>query len=407
MKSLVGWADTAVAPATAPAHSMASSAASPRALGSPSREAPAFAWSRKLLTVAGIDVYVHGTFLLLIAFLAFSDLVAGKGVAAMVRGTLLILAVFTTVVLHELGHALTARRFGVRTKDITLLPIGGIARLEKMPDKPGEQLLVALAGPAVNLVIALLLFGLLRVLGGDVGFQNLRQVGGSFLTQLMWINVTLALFNLLPGYPMDGGRILRALLAMRMAPERATQVAARIGQGFAVILGLVGLLANAFLVVIAAFLWLGAKGEHYVSTVKVALAGLSVRHGMITDFKTVSPTDTLSRAVELTLAGFQQDFPVMDGTRLVGVLTYGDVLTGLAERGASLSVQQAMRGKLETATPSEALDGALTRMQEAECRVSIVVDNEKVVGLLTAGNIAELISLEAAGHQTGALAVAR
>ena len=402
MKNFVGWAGTAAALATAPAHSMAESAAARP--GSPSREAPAFVWSRKLLTVAGIDVYVHGTFLLLIAFVAFSDLVAGRGVAAMVRGTLLILAVFTTVVLHEFGHALTARRFGVRTKDITLLPIGGIARLEKMPDKPGEQLLVALAGPAVNLVIALLLFGLLRLLGGDVGFQNIRHVGGPFLTQLMWINVSLALFNLLPGYPMDGGRILRALLAMRMAPERATQTAARIGQGFAVILGVVGLFANAFLMVIAVFLWLGAKAEHFVSTVKVALAGLSVRQGMITDFKTVSPTDTLSRAVELTLGGFQQDFPVMDGPRLVGVLTYGDVLRGLAERGASLSVQQAMQGKLETANPSEALDGALTRMQQGECRVSIVVENEKVVGLLTAGNIAELLALEAAAHQTGALA---
>jgi Zn-dependent protease len=374
---------------------------------SPRRVAPTFRWSWKLVTIAGIDVYVHGTFLLLIAFVAFGDLVAGQGVTAILRGTLLILAVFTTVVLHEFGHALTARRFGVRTQDITLLPIGGVARLEKMPDKPGEQLLVALAGPAVSLAIALLLFGPARLLGGQVGLDGVHLPDQDFLTQLMWINVFLAVFNLLPGYPMDGGRVLRALLAMRMAPERATQTAARVGQGVAMIFGLVGLFGNPFLIVIAVFVWLGAQVEHSASTMKVALAGLSVRDGMITDFKSVASTDPLSRAVELTLAGYQQDFPVMDGERLAGVLTYGDVLKGLAEQGASLSVRQAMRGEPRTASPSEALGGALTRMHQGACRVLMVVENETVVGLLTTGNVGELLALQAAGRPTGAGAKSR
>jgi Zn-dependent protease/CBS domain-containing protein len=366
----------------------------------PRPRAPAFRWSWRLVTVAGIDVYVHGTFLLLIAFLAFGDLVAGQGIALVVRSTFLILAVFATVVLHEFGHALTARRFGVRTQDITLLPIGGIARLEKLPDKPGQQLLVAFAGPAVNLAIALAIFVLLYLGNGQVGVESFRYANGSFLAQLMWINVSLAVFNLLPGYPMDGGRILRALLAMRMPPERATQTAARVGQGVAMLFGLVGLFVSPLLILIAVFVWLGAQAEHSVSKVRAALAGLSVRHGMITDFKTVAPTEPLSRAVELTLAGFQQDFPVMDsGARLVGVLTYGDVLRGLAERGATASVQQAMRSNAETASPSDALDGALMRIHQNGCRVLMVVDNEKVVGLLTAGNVGELIAIEAAGRQ--------
>ena len=369
--------------------------------GSPSRGAPAFRWSWKLTTVAGIDVYVHGTFLLLIAFLAFSDLMAGQGVVAMVRGTGLILAVFTMVVLHEFGHALMARRFGVRTRDITLLPIGGVARLEKMPDQPGQQLLVALAGPAVNLGIALVLFGLVLLRDVPVGFEGVRHATGPFLTQLMWINVSLAAFNLLPGYPMDGGRILRALLAMRMAPERATQTAARVGQGVAVIFGLVGLFVSPFLMVIAVIVWLGAQAEHTMSTVKVALAGLSVRHGMITDFRTVSPSDPLSRAVDLILAGFQQDFPVMDGARLVGVLTHADVLRGLTQNGTNLPVRQAMRSDFETASPSDPLDGALGRMRQGDCRVLMVVENEKVVGLVTVGNIGELLALDAANHQIG------
>ena len=399
MKDFVGWADRGGVVAVPLSQSPTGPAA--RQSESPPRSTPALRLSWKLLTVAGIDVYVHATFLLLIAFVAMSDLVAGQGVPAMVRGTLLILAVFTTVVLHEFGHALTARRFGVRTRDITLLPIGGVARLEKMPDKPRQQLLVALAGPSVNLCIALMLFGLVRLLDGPAGVESFRHAGGPFLTQLMWINVSLAVFNLLPGYPMDGGRILRALLAMRMAPERATQTAARVGQGVAVIFGLVGLFVSPLLMVIAVFVWLGAKAEHSASKMKVALTGLSVRHGMITDFTTVSPTDPLSRAVNLTLAGFQQDFPVMDGPRAVGVLTHGDVLKGVAERGANATVEQAMQGAIETVSPSMALDGALMRLHQGECRVLIVVENEKVVGLLTVGNIGELLALEAAGRQTG------
>jgi Zn-dependent protease/CBS domain-containing protein len=400
MKAFVGWAGRRGVAAVPPSRSQARSAAQRSESRRP--RAPALRWSWRLVTVAGIDIYVHATFLLLIAFVAFGDLVAGQGVAAMVRGTLLVLAVFTTVVLHELGHALTARRFGLGTRDITLLPIGGVARLEKMPDDPTQQLLVALAGPTVSLSIALVLFGAVRLLDGPVGIESVRHASGPFLTQLMWINVSLAVFNLLPGYPMDGGRILRALLAMRIAPERATQIAARVGQGVAVIFGLVGLFVSPFLMVIAVFVWLGAQAEHSVSTVTVALAGLSVRHGMITDFRTVSAADPLSRAVDLTLAGFQQDFPVMDGARLVGVLTYGDLLKGLAERGKDLPVQQAMRAELETASPSDGLDGALTRMQQGGSRVLTVVENEKVVGLLTVGNIGELLALEAAGRQTGA-----
>jgi CBS domain-containing protein len=196
---------------------------------------------------------------------------------------------------------------------------------------------------------------------------------------------------------MDGGRVLRALLAMRMAPERATQIAARVGQGTAAIFGVVGLFHNPLLIVIAVFIWLGAQAEHSVSTMKVALSGLSVRDGMITDFRRLLPTDPLSRAVDLTLAGFQQDFPVMDGERLLGVLTHGDVLKGLAERGKSSAVQEAMRRDFDTTSPSEPLDAALTRMRQGERRLLMVVDHEKVVGLLTVGNIGELLALEAAG----------
>ena len=394
MTNSPGWAPQAGAALEAAARPAAPRSESPRTRD---RSLP---WSWKLVTLAGVDVYVHGTFLLLFGFIAFSGVVAGQGIASVLRGTALVAAVFTTIVFHELGHALVARRFGIRTRDITLLPFGGVARLERLPDRPIEQLLVAVAGPAVSFAIALLLLGVVLVAGGPVGIESLRGTTGAFLSQLMWINVSLAAFNLLPGFPMDGGRIVRALLAMRMAPERATQIAARLGQGVAVVLGLVGLFASPVLLIIAVFVWLGARAEHAASTVNAALSGLSVRQGMITDFRTVASSDPLSRAVELTLAGFQQDFPVMDGARLEGVLTHADLLAGMAHQ--SISVHQAMQPALATSTPIEGLDGALTRMRQAGSRLSMVVEDGELVGLLTVANIGELLDMKAAGRRAGA-----
>ena len=365
------------------------------------RSVPTPRWSWRLTRVFGIDVYVHQTFFLLVAFVGFGSLLGGQGLTEVLRGLLLLVAVFASVVIHEFGHALMARRFGVRTWDITLLPIGGVARLEKMPERPSEQLSVALAGPAMNVGIAAALFVVVSLLGLGVGAESIDFIGGSFLTQLMWLNLLLAGFNLLPGYPMDGGRVLRALLAMHMAPERATQIAARVGQGVAVAFGIIGLFVSPFLVLIAVFVWLGAQAEYASSAVKVALGGLSVREGMITDFQSLSPHDRLSRAVQLTLAGFQQDFPVLDGDRLIGVLTHAALLKGLTEGGVDVPVLQTMSGEPETISPDDALGGALSRMHQGGIRALVVVEHREIVGLLTVGNIGDLLAFEAAGRHSG------
>src|SRR5437868_855538 len=181
--------------------------------------------------VAGIDLYVHATFLLLLAWIGIQE--SAQGVAAVAASMLYIVALFAIVVLHELGHALTARRYGVVTRDIILLPIGGVARLERMPRDPRQEVLVALAGPAVNVALAALLYAIVRLTGqpptADVyDFDPLLSVR-AFFYQLVFVNLVLALFNLLPAFPMDGGRVLRALLAMRMSSyARATGIAARI-----------------------------------------------------------------------------------------------------------------------------------------------------------------------------------
>jgi Zn-dependent protease len=355
-------------------------------------------WSWRIGRIAGIDLYVHVTFLILVGWVAVSHYLARHSAADAAAGVVFILALFGIVVLHELGHALTARRFGIPTRDITLLPIGGVARLERMPEDPRQELLVALAGPAVNVVLAALLYGVLAPGGvGLVPYQDVVRVGGSFLNQLLWVNVTLAAFNLLPAFPMDGGRVLRALLAMRMDYVRATQIAAVIGQGMAVLFGFWGLTSsNPFLVFIALFVWMGATGEASLVQMRSALAGIPVERAMITDFRVLDPDEPLSKAVAHVLAGFQQDFPVVRQGRVAGVLTRAGLLDALARRGQDARVGEVMLADVEAADPRDMLEGALARLRGRGWPTVPVVRNGQLVGLLTAENLGELLMIEQA-----------
>jgi Zn-dependent protease len=212
----------------------------------------------KLGNIAGIGVYIHWSFWLLPAWILLS---AGGGLAGALASVVFVFAVFGCVVLHELGHALMARRLGIGTRDITLYPIGGVASLERMPRRPAHELAIALAGPAVNVLIAAALFGLLVV--GGIGTQGLLFdfAGGAFLANLLFVNVALVVFNMLPAFPMDGGRVLRAFMAMRLPYLRATEIAVRVGQTVAVVLGLVGLFSGGTLLFVAFFVFVAAQAE--------------------------------------------------------------------------------------------------------------------------------------------------
>lgn len=353
-------------------------------------------WSTKVGTFAGIDVYVHTTFLMLLAWVAFSHWQTERSVSAALGGVAFVLALFGCIVLHEFGHALTARRFGIRTRDITLLPIGGLARLERMPDDPKQELWVALAGPAVNVVIALALFVALQVTGTLAPLHTLGVASGTFLERLMIINVFLVAFNLLPAFPMDGGRVLRALLAIRMDYTRATQLAANIGQGMALVFGLVGLFSNPFLMFIALFVWIGAGQEAAMTQMKSALGGIPLERAMITDFRTLAPGDTLAHAVDLLLSGTQQDFPVVEGRAVVGVLTRRDLLTALARQEQRAPVVQVMRRDFLIADASDMLDITFQRLEGHACHTIPVVRRGDLVGLLTMDNVGEFLSVQAA-----------
>jgi Zn-dependent protease len=352
--------------------------------------------SLHLGSLAGIRIDVHITFLMLLAWIGISHVAKGHGLTETLAGFVLILSIFTLVVLHELGHALMARHFGIATTAITLLPIGGIAQLTRMPERPREELLVALAGPAVNVALAGLFFFAGALAHLDIGITQLALVGGPFLTKLAWINVTLAIFNLLPAFPMDGGRVLRAALAMRMDRVRATAIAAVCGQAMAVVFGIVGFWSNPMLVLIAVFVWFGAQEEARSVVAASLLGGVTVREAMLREFRTLAPSDTVGDAAALTLLGFQADFPVIQGESVVGIVTRADVLRGLSSNGATTPVAETMHRSFVTVQASEPLDDVLPRLHGQACDVYPVLQEGSLVGILRLENVGELLAFRAA-----------
>ena len=353
-------------------------------------------WQWKLGNFAGIDVYVHATFLLLIGWVGYSHWLEHQNWGQVFNGILFILALFGCVILHEYGHALTARKYGIKTRDITIYPIGGVARLERMPEKPIEELWVALMGPVVNVVIAAGLFAYLYLTSSLVPLNELTVASGSFLERLMTVNISLVLFNLIPAFPMDGGRVLRALLAMRMDYVKATQIAANIGQGMALLFGLIGLFGNAMLLVIAFFIWIGASQESSATQMKNAISGIPVGRAMLTDYKSLSPRDPLSRMAQLILAGSQHDFPVIDEDRVVGIVTRDDFLAALTQHGQNIAISAVMRNDPPAVDSYEMVESALVRIQESGVPALPVTHAGQLVGIVTAENITEYLMIRSA-----------
>lgn len=353
-------------------------------------------WSWKLARFWGIDIYMHVTFLLIVLWVAFSYWVQFHSWSAVLGGVIFILAIFVCVILHEYGHALMARRFGVGTRDITLYPIGGMARLERIPEKPQEELWVALAGPAVTLAIAVIVFAILVAAGTPLTLQSFRLESGSFLVRLFAVNVLLFVFNLLPAFPMDGGRVLRALLAMRIDYLRATQIAAGVGQGMAFLFGFIGVLTDPWMLIIALFVWIGAEQESAAARTRNSLGGIPVSRAMQTNFETLSSHDTLARAVELILAGSQTDFPVVENGRVIGILERDTFIRALAKGGENQPVTDVMRRGIPEVDSHEMVDSALTRLEQSGAKTLPVTRAGLLSGLITSENITEFLMIRSA-----------
>ena len=349
-------------------------------------------WSYRIGRIAGTDIKVHVTFLLLVGWWAVMGYQEG-GPSGALSGALSLLALFACILLHEFGHILMARRFGVRTPDVILLPIGGVARLERIPDEPKQELLIALAGPAVTFAIIVLLYLLLQLRGSPVAIGELTP-DTPFLAQLMAVNIYLLLFNLIPAFPMDGGRVLRAILSSRMGLVRGTRVAARLGQTLAVVGGLYGITKPApLLVLVAFFVFLGANAEASSVETRAAGEGLQVRQMMVTDFRTVPVHATLNQAVELLLSGEQREFPVVDNLgRTEGLLTRDNLIRGLSQRGSDSTVADAMTPGVPTVSPTLSFQEALERLRSSRLPALPVIDSAgTLVGLLTLDNITDLL----------------
>jgi len=349
-------------------------------------------WSIKIARIAGIDVRIHITFLLFLAWIGFTYYQVG-GSAAAIDGVLFILALFGCVLLHEFGHALAARGFGIRTPDITLLPIGGVARIQRMPDKPWQELVVAIAGPLVNVVIAAVLVFVLDRHAEFQHVQHLSQPGVETLAKLASVNISLVLFNLIPAFPMDGGRVLRSLLAMALPYSRATQIAAWIGQALAFVFGFVGLFTNPMLIFIAFFIFLGAQQEAAMAQMKDLSLNLPVSEAMVTHLVTLPAHATLDDAVEALLRTAQHEFPVVDDThRPLGVLTRDDMIAALKRRGSGTLVVDIMHRDLPAVGPHDPLDEAFRLMQEsASPELPVVNRTGRLLGLITPENVGEMM----------------
>ena len=356
-------------------------------------------WSFRIVTVAGTVVRVHVTFLMLLAWVAASFFFR-EGTAQAVGALLFTVALFGCVLLHEFGHVFAARAFGIRTPDITLLPIGGLARLEKIPETPWQELLVALAGPAVNVVIAL---GLFLVVGLpdkiDESLLDFTSPGAS-LVRLMFLNLWLAVFNLIPAFPMDGGRVLRAILAMLMPYVQATSVAALIGQGIAGVAAVSALVwFNPVLFLVALFVFLAARGESSSVSTDEALRGVTLDQAMITDFRSLAPDARLSDAVAALLAGSQHDFPVLlPGGGLLGILSRHALVQALAEHGPDHPVEPFLVRDLPRVFPGTPMGRAMQLLRQSPLDVLPVLssDEQQVVGLLSTENLGELLMIRTA-----------
>lgn len=356
-------------------------------------------WSFRLARVAGIAINVHVTFFIIVALGAF-QWGARYGAAGAVFGAVLMLLLFVCVTLHELGHALAARFFDIPVREIILLPLGGVALLERVPEKPLHELIIAAAGPLVNVVIALLLWGATGATMTSLDGQGLLPGAnqglsvGIMLTWLLQANISLVLFNLIPAFPLDGGRIFRALLAMVIGFRRATRVAVLVGQSLAILLGVYGVVSGNFLLVlVAVFVFFGASQEQSGMQVQNVLTSRRVGDAYNKHALTLQLGDRVSTVVNYILTSYQPDFAVMQGSNPIGIVTRDDVIRALSTTPSDGYVTGIMNREIVRVEASASLDDVRQVMAERNVRVVAVYDGPAYLGLVSIEDIAEAFSI--------------
>lgn len=350
--------------------------------------------SFKLGTIAGIGIFIHWTFSMLIAFIIFINYKSGHNSTQIIWSVFFVLSVFVTVIMHELGHAIAAKKFDIKTRDITLLPIGGIARLERLPEKPSEELIVAFAGPFVNIILAFISSYFVVIPSNND--QWIAQLSGgisgsNFVLNFFLVNLVLAIFNLIPAFPMDGGRVLRALLAFKFQKHIATKIAARIGQLLAVGFIILGFMGNPFLIFIGIFVIVGAQMETDYAESKHFLKGFKVRDALMKDYPTIDANDSLKTAVELLLNSQNKIFLIMENELPIGTLNRDQIILGLSQKGENELVSNVMNNNLIFLDPDSLLEDLFELVYKNKSNLMLVTENKQLIGTLDTENLLEFI----------------
>jgi Zn-dependent protease/predicted transcriptional regulator len=355
-----------------------------------------FKSSIKLGKVFGIPIAIHWTFFILVIWIVGMNLYKGQPLDVAIWSGIFILSIFTCVFLHELGHALAAKRFGIITKSIVLLPIGGVASLEKIPEEPKKEIFVALAGPFVNMIISTLLFTYLfyrgelipeKLLSATINYDN-------FLIYLMIANIFLGIFNLTPAFPMDGGRVLRAIFAFKMDRVSATELASKVTSVFAVIFVLIGIFNNPMLVFIALFIYIGARGEYETVKSKNILSGFKTSEVLMKNFTVLNANEPISVAIDALLNGQDTRFLVEEDHQIKYVLTKTDIIKALSQQGKEVLIRQYSSPIIFFANPNLSVEELMETMIKHQFSIVPVEQNGKIIGVVDLENIKEFISIQ-------------
>lgn len=358
-------------------------------------------YSLYLGKVSGIRISVHWTFLILIFWIVLSNMRSGRNTSEIFWSVIFVLAIFVCVILHELGHALMAQRFNIATRGISILPIGGVAQLESIPERPKEELLVALAGPAVNILIAGVLYPFVRLIQNVGELESITHIGPTnFFAALMTINLWLALFNLIPAFPMDGGRVLRALLAFKLNHASATNIAASIGQILAMVFVFLGFFSNPFLIFIGFFIFLGAQSESVYARSKLMLQGYTVKDVLMHEVPMMDVRTTIGQAAARLLDGQNRNFLVTDADKPVGTISRDQIIKALGERGQSILVDEVKDDQLVILAPDRPLEEAWQSLQQEKKPLILVMRDGVLAGVVDHENMSEFILIQTAAKNS-------
>lgn len=338
-------------------------------------------WSFQIGKLFGIPIRVHITFLLLLLFIGIVGSRQGGGSGA-VFGMVSIIFIFICVVLHEVGHSLTAIHYGIEVKEIVLMPIGGVSRMEDIPEDPKKEIVISVVGPLVSFGLALVFFIIAKVTNQNTDIRALSLFSGNLVANLFWINLILGMFNLVPAFPMDGGRVLRGILATGMESLKATKIAVGVGQAFAILLFFFGIFFNWWMALIAIFIYLGAEGEERMVALRTTLGKSRVKMAMLTDVQTISPHQTVGDVLENICHGFQQDFPVVEEGEVVGILTKETIFSTLHKHEKSTLVRDVMQKDFISTTEDAPLSDIFKKMTAEKLSVVPVMRGKELRGMI-------------------------